>query len=114
MTKLIESPHEHKKMDEIWNAKEMAKLVQTYRLDTNTSKGKIALADEWLAKSIKKDSLPAQVWQKIAGGLGPKQKVFSLGGRPRPPYECSVKRHLPRWAFPVVRLKPEGTKDTRP
>ena len=34
-----------------------------------TEDGKIALADEWLAKSIKTDSLPAQVWQKIVASV---------------------------------------------
>ena len=43
----------------------MEYLVQYYRLGPNTNKGRIALADVWLAKSIKKDSLPAQAWQKI-------------------------------------------------
>ena len=43
----------------------MADLVQRYRLDPGTTKGQVALADEWLAKSIKTDSLPTQVWQKI-------------------------------------------------
>ncbi|MBT6502866.1 MAG: hypothetical protein HOK67_23505 [Deltaproteobacteria bacterium] len=47
----------------------MAWLVQHYRLDPETSKGKVALADEWLAKSIKKDSLPTQVWQKIVAAV---------------------------------------------
>lgn len=47
------------------DTKEMAWLVENYRIDPKTDKGKVALADEWLAKSIKTDSLPAQVWQKI-------------------------------------------------
>jgi hypothetical protein len=42
----------------------MEYLVKYYNLDPNTNKGRIALAEVWLAKSIKKDSLPAQVWQK--------------------------------------------------
>ena len=51
--------------NDVKDTKEMEYLVQHYRLDAETTKGKIALADEWLAKSIKRDSLPAQIWQKI-------------------------------------------------
>lgn len=41
----------------------MALLVQNYGFNPNTDKGRVALADEWLAKSIKKDSLSNIVWQ---------------------------------------------------
>ena len=43
----------------------MEYLVQYYSLDPNTNKGRIALAEVWLAKSIKTDSLSTQIWQKI-------------------------------------------------
>ena len=56
----------------------MADLVQRYRLDPNTDKGRAALADEWLAKSIKKDSLPAQVWQKIVSAENNLPMTFAL------------------------------------